>query len=89
MSLYVGGGRQEAMEQLVVRYAPMVANVCRLTVADPTSAEDTFQATFLILLKSAKKIHRRSSVAASAAGLVYTMFKQLEPLFDIFFEICL
>ena len=49
----------------------MVASVCRCTVADSASAEDAFQATFLVLLKSAKKIQNRRSVAAWLHGVAY------------------
>ncbi len=71
LSLYVHGGDQRAMEILIKRYAALVASVCRVTVNDPTSAEDAFQATFLILLKSAKKIQRRASLAAWLHGVAY------------------
>ncbi len=71
LSLYVDGGSREAIERLIRRYAPMVASVCRLTVSDASRAEDAFQATFLILLKSAKKIRKQSSVAAWLHGVAY------------------
>ena len=62
LTLFVESGSRTAIESLIQRYAGMVASVCRCTVADPTSAEDAFQATFLVLLKSAKKIQNRRSV---------------------------
>lgn len=71
LALYTQGGDQRAIEALIRRYAGLVASVCRLTVSDPASAEDAFQATFLILLKSAKKIQRTSSVAAWLHGVAY------------------
>ena len=71
LDLYIESGSREAIERLIERYAPMVASVCRLTVSDPTSAEDAFQATFLILLKSAKKIRRHASVGAWLHGVAY------------------
>lgn len=71
LSLYVDGGRRDAIEALIKRYSALVANVCRLTVADPAAAEDAFQATFLVLLKSAKKIKRQESLAAWLHGVAY------------------
>lgn len=77
VSMFVDGGSREALERLIERYAPMVASVCRLTVADPASAEDAFQATFLVLLKSAKKIQSRASVGAWLHGVAYRMASRL------------
>ncbi len=71
LTLFVESGSRAAMETLIQRYAGMVASVCRCTVADPSSAEDAFQATFLVLLKSAKKIQSRSSLAAWLHGVAY------------------
>ncbi len=71
LELYVSVGDRAAVETLITRYAPMVASVCSLTVADRQSAEDAFQATFLILLQQARKIRRRASVAAWLHGVAY------------------
>jgi RNA polymerase sigma factor (sigma-70 family) len=71
LALYINGGDRGALELLIKRFAPMVASVCRLTVSDPASAEDAFQATFLILLKSANKIRRGTSIGAWLHGVAY------------------
>ncbi len=71
LELYVLNGSPAAIEALVRRHSAMVASVCAMTVAEPSSAEDAFQATFLILLKSAKKIRRTSSLAAWLHGVAY------------------
>lgn len=71
LALYLEAGDMEAMEQLIRRYSTMVATVCRLTVSDAAHAEDAFQATFLVLLQSAKKIQKRASVAAWLHGVAY------------------
>ena len=71
LTLFIESGSRSAIETLIQRYAGMVASVCRCTVADPGSAEDAFQATFLVLLKSAKKIQNRRSVAAWLHGVAY------------------
>ncbi len=71
LTLFVESGSRAAIETLIQRYAGMVASVCRSTVSNPASAEDAFQATFLVLLKSAKKIQNRRSVAAWLHGVAY------------------
>lgn len=71
LTLYVESGSRPAIETLIHRYAGMVASVCRCTVSDPSSAEDAFQATFLVLLKSAQKVQNRRSVAAWLHGVAY------------------
>ncbi|MGL6072853.1 MAG: sigma-70 family RNA polymerase sigma factor [Fimbriiglobus sp.] len=43
----------EAFRKLVTRYAVLVENSCRQVLRDPADIEDTFQATFLVLLKKA------------------------------------
>ena len=52
------------------RHAPLVASVCRLTVADPTSAEDAFQATFLILLAVAQAFRVGIALRADSEEIV-------------------
>lgn len=71
LELYVARGDRQAAETLVERYAAMVATVCRLTVNDSASAEDAFQVTFLVLLKSARKVRKRESIAAWLHGVAY------------------
>lgn len=71
LELFVRGGRRDAMATLIERYGPLVASVCRLTVSDSQSAEDAFQATFLILIQSAAKIRQRDSLAAWLHGVAY------------------
>lgn len=42
-----------AFEAIIARHGPMVWGVCRRVLTDPHTAEDAFQATFLVLLKKA------------------------------------
>jgi DNA-directed RNA polymerase specialized sigma24 family protein len=53
----------DAFSTLVWRYGPLVWRVCRRTVAHNEDAEDTFQATFLVLARKAGALKRRASVA--------------------------
>ena len=57
-----------AFHALVERHGPMVLRVCRRLLADPNDADDAFQATFLVLLQRAGRIHSRCSVAAWLQG---------------------
>ena len=53
-------GRDQAGEVafagVVARHGPMVLNVCHRLLADTHDAEDTFQATFLVLARKARSI---------------------------------
>jgi RNA polymerase sigma factor (sigma-70 family) len=60
-----------AIESLIVRYAPMVGAVCRVTAQDRSDVEDAFQATFLVLLQSARKVRKQSSIAAWLHGVAF------------------
>src|SRR5207249_1709500 len=55
---FVGERDPAAFETLLARHGPMVLAVCRRVLADPVSAEDAFQATFLVLLQKAGSVGR-------------------------------
>jgi RNA polymerase sigma factor (sigma-70 family) len=44
---------QTAFEEILRRHSPMVMGVCQRVLGDPHSAQDAFQATFLILARKA------------------------------------
>lgn len=52
-----------AFVALVTRHGPMVRRVCRALLADPNDADDAFQATFFILARKARTIHRPDLLA--------------------------
>jgi RNA polymerase sigma factor (sigma-70 family) len=51
-----GEAAELAFAALVERHGPMVLRVCRHAAGDPHDAEDSFQATFLILVKQARSL---------------------------------
>lgn len=60
---FLAGGEADAFEALVARHGPMVMAVCRATLVDPEDLEDTFQATFVILVKKARAIREGDALA--------------------------
>jgi|GEM_PF-1036233 len=64
-----GAAAESAFEGIVRRHGPMVLGVCRRALGDVHSAEDVFQATFLVLAFRARAITRRDSVAPWLHGV--------------------
>jgi RNA polymerase sigma factor (sigma-70 family) len=60
-----------AFEALLRRHGPMVLSVCRRVLGDAHSAEDAFQATFLVLVRKAAGLRSRDLVGNWLYGVAY------------------
>jgi RNA polymerase sigma factor (sigma-70 family) len=63
---------------LLERHGPMVLGVCRRVLRDEHSAEDAFQATFLILVRQAGTIRKRQSVGSWLHGVALRLALKLK-----------
>ncbi len=60
---YTATGDQEAFAALVKRHGPMVLGICSRLLRNASDAEDAFQATFLVLVRKARRIMRPKLLA--------------------------
>jgi len=71
-----GDDAEDAFAALVHRHGPMVLGVCRRVLPCSHDAEDSFQATFLILVHRAASIGRRRQLANWLYGVAVRTAKQ-------------
>jgi RNA polymerase sigma factor (sigma-70 family) len=66
-----GESAEHAFEALVERHGPMVLRVCRSVVGDRHSAEDAFQASFMVLARKARSVAVKDSLASWLCSVAY------------------
>jgi RNA polymerase sigma-70 factor (ECF subfamily) len=66
---YAETHEEHAFAALVARHGPMVLSVCQRIVAEPATAEDCFQATFLVLARKAGSLRRPAALAGWLHGV--------------------
>jgi RNA polymerase sigma factor (sigma-70 family) len=71
LTKFVRQGDGEAFAEIVRRYSPLVLGVCGRVLHDRHAAEDAFQATFLVLAQSARRIRKQRSLSSWLHGVAY------------------
>jgi RNA polymerase sigma factor (sigma-70 family) len=71
LECFVNRKDEAALGALVRRHGPMVLGVCRRVLRNHHDAEDSFQATFLVLVRKARSIVPREMVANWLYGVAY------------------
>jgi RNA polymerase sigma factor (sigma-70 family) len=67
---------EAAFVALLERHGPMVLGVCRRALQDEHLAEDVFQATFLVLARSAGSIRQRRSLSSWLHGVALRLSRK-------------
>jgi RNA polymerase sigma factor (sigma-70 family) len=68
---FVTQQEEDAFATLVQRHGPLVLSVCRRLLAHTQDVEDAFQATFLVLVRKARALDQRGSLAGWLYGVAY------------------
>ncbi|QDT52374.1 ECF RNA polymerase sigma factor SigE [Caulifigura coniformis] len=68
---------ESAFAQIVTRHSRLVMSVALHTLRDPHAAEDAFQAAFLVLARSARRIRNRDSLASWLHGTTFRVSQRL------------
>src|SRR6516225_134190 len=68
---FVARKDEAAFTLLVKRHGSLVLNVCRRLLGQAEDAEDALQATFLVLVRKARTLDRRGSLAGWLYGVAY------------------
>src|SRR5262245_51968870 len=68
---FITGHDQAALDAIIGRHGRLVWGVCQRLLHDPHDAEDAFQATFLVLIRKAATVEKRSSLGSWLYGVAY------------------
>jgi RNA polymerase sigma factor (sigma-70 family) len=71
LQCFLERGDESAFRLLVERHGGMVLSVCRNVLRQHQDAEDTFQATFLVLARNAASIRQGTALASWLYGVAY------------------
>ena len=69
LRLYLDRRDEDAFRAIVMRHGPMVMAVCRRVLTNPSDVEDTFQATFLVLVRKAGSVRVEDSLGRWLHGV--------------------
>jgi RNA polymerase sigma factor (sigma-70 family) len=75
---FVTAHDESAFEGLVRRHGPMVLGLCRRALRDDHEAEDAFQATFMVLVRNARTIRKRDSLASWLYGVALRVTRKAQ-----------
>jgi RNA polymerase sigma factor (sigma-70 family) len=68
---FAGEGDERAFQLLLQRHGPMVLATCRRILHDLHEAEDSFQATFVVLARKARSIRKQTSLGSWLYRVAY------------------
>lgn len=71
LNRFIAHRDEDAFRAIVVRHGPRLMQVCRGLLRSEHDAEDACQATFLVLVRNARKIRRRTSLTSWLYGTAY------------------
>ena len=71
LARFIASRDEESFATLVRRHGPMVWRLCLRVLGHVQNAEDTFQATFLVLARKAASVLKRDSVGSFLYGVAY------------------
>ena len=77
VAVFVRSRSRDAMETLVRRHGPMVGNLIGRMLSKNEDREEAFQATFVVLLKSASRIRKRASLGSFLYGVAFRIAKRV------------
>jgi RNA polymerase sigma factor (sigma-70 family) len=69
-------GEEVAFAALVRRHGPLVLQVCQRLLHDPATAEDVFQATFLVLARKASSLRKPEAIGSFLYGVAYRLARR-------------
>jgi TIGR03009 family protein len=76
LECFIDHADEAAFATLLRRHGPLVLTVCRRALPCVQDVEDAFQATFLVLARSARSIAKRGSVASWLHGVAHRIARR-------------